>query len=128
MEFTQWCFPGFGQAERKYGPETLILSNMATLTTENLPLLTWFQGILKDFKTESIRKLSNFNFSGQKPCTRIIIILKISYSFFTFFKGQRHNKSSVVTPKKISHGSPRKWKPNFTRIVITQVKFWKSHV
>ena len=34
----------------------------------------------------------------------------------------------VITPKKISHGSPRKWMSNFTRIVKTQVKFWKFHV
>ena len=41
-----------------------------------------------------------------------------------------NNKSqwSVVTPKKLSHEIPRKWRSNFTRIVITQVKFWKFHV
>ena len=50
------------------------------------------------------------------------------HSFFTFFKGWRCNKSSVVTPKKISHGSLRKWMSNFTRIVITHLKFWKFHV
>ena len=30
--------------------------------------------------------------------------------------------------EKISHWSPRKWMSNFTRTVITQVKFWKFHV
>ena len=40
-------------------------------------------------KTESIRKLSNFNFQWQKPCTRIIET--ISPSFFIFLKGYRYN-------------------------------------
>ena len=77
------------------------------------------------FKEESTRKLSNFDFQWTK--TLYQNNLKNIAFFFTFFKGLRCNKSSVVTPKKISHGSPRKWMSNFTRIVITQVKFWKFH-
>ena len=46
-------------------------------------------------------------------------------SFFTLFKGCRYNYISVITPKTISRGSPRKQISNFTRIVKTQVKFWK---
>ena len=52
----------------------------------------------KEFKTESIRKLSNFNFQW----TKILYqndLKKIAF-FFTFFKGLRCNKSSVVTPKE----------------------------
>ena len=40
-------------------------------------------------KTESIRKLSNFNFQWQKSCTTII--QTISHTFFTFFKQYRYN-------------------------------------
>ena len=64
-------------------------------------------------------------FSGQKPCIRII--QTILHSFLHFSRANGCNKSSVVTPKKISQGSPRKWMSNFTRIV-TQEKFWKFHV
>ena len=38
-------------------------------------------------KTEFIRKLI---ISGQKPCTRIILINNTAF-FFTFFKGYRYN-------------------------------------
>ena len=58
------------------------------------------------FKAESTRKLSNFNFQWTK--TLYQNNLKNIAFFFTFFKGLRCNKSSLVTPKKISHGSPRK--------------------
>ena len=51
--------------------------------------------------------------------------LKHIVFFFTFFKGLRCNKSSVVTSKKISNVSSRKWKSNFTRIVKTEVKILK---
>ena len=57
-------------------------------------------------KTESIRKLSKFNFQWTKILYQNN--LKDIAFFFSFFKGQRYNKLSVVTPKKISHGSPRK--------------------
>ena len=43
--------------------------------------------------------------------------------FFTFFKAWRCNKSSVVTPKKISYGNPRKWISNFTKLHLTQEIF-----
>ena len=59
-----------------------------------------------EFKMESTRKLSNFNFQWTK--TLYQNNLKNIAFFFTFFKGLRCNKSSVVTPKKISHGSLRK--------------------
>ena len=45
--------------------------------------------LLRLFKKESIRKSSNFNFSGQKPCTRLIY--KNIAFFFTFFKGYKYN-------------------------------------
>ena len=62
-------------------------------------------------KTESARKLSNFNFQGTK--TLYQNNLKNIAFFFTFFKGLRYNKSSVVTPKKISHGSSEKMNVKF---------------
>ena len=78
-------------------------------------------------KTESTRKLSNFYFQWGK--TLYQNNLTNTAFFFTFFKGLRcNNKSAVETPKKISHGRQRKWMSNFTRIVITQVKFRKFHV
>ena len=71
-------------------------------------------------KMESTRKLSNFYFQWRKTLYQSNLT-NIAF-FFTFFKGLRCNKkSSVVTPKKISHGSQRKWMSNFTRYVITQV-------
>ena len=77
------------------------------------------------FKAKSTRKLSNFNFQWTK--TLYQNNLKNIAFFFAFLKGLTCNKSSLVTRKKISHGSPRKWMSNFTRIVLTQVKFWKFH-
>ena len=78
-------------------------------------------------KTESTRKLSKFNFQWGKTLYQNNLT-NIAF-FFTFFKGLRcNNKSSVVTPKKISQGRQRKWMSNLTRYVITQVKFWKFHV
>ena len=44
-------------------------------------------------------------------------------SFFTLFKGCRYNYISVITPRTISRGSPRRQISNFTRNVKTQVKF-----
>ena len=74
---------------------------------------------------ESTRILTNFDFQR----TKILYHnnLKHVAFFLTFFKGWRCNKSSVVTPKKISYESPRKWMSYFTRIVITHL-FWKFHV
>ena len=78
-------------------------------------------------KTESPRKLSNFNFQWGKTLYQNNLT-NIAF-FFTFFKSLRcNNKSSVVTPKKISQGRQRKWMSNLTRYVITQVNFWKFHV
>ena len=60
----------------------------------------------KDFKTEPIRKLSNFNFQR----TKILYqnnLKHISF-FFTFFESCGCNLLSVITPKTISYGSPRK--------------------
>ena len=68
-------------------------------------------------KTESTRKLSNFYFQWGKTLYQNNLT-NIAF-FFTFFKGLRCNKSSVVTPKKIFHGRQRKWMSNFTRYVIS---------
>ena len=64
-------------------------------------------------------------FSGQKPCNRIIY--RILHSFLQFW-GAKDVFCHLITPKKISHGSPRKCMSHFTRIVKTQVKFWKTMV
>ena len=58
------------------------------------------------FKAKSTRKLSNFNFQWTK--TLYQNNLKNIAFFFAFLKGLTCNKSSLVTRKKISHGSPRK--------------------
>ena len=66
------------------------------------------------FKTESIRKLSNFNFQWTKTLYQDNLN-NIGF-FFTFFKGYRCNiKLSVITPKKISYASPRKQMSIFTK-------------
>ena len=57
-------------------------------------------------KTESNRKLSNFNFHWTKTLYQNNLN-NIAF-FFTFFKGYRCNQLSVITPKKISNESPRK--------------------
>ena len=57
-------------------------------------------------KTESIRKLSNFNFQWTK--TLYQNNLKHIAFFFTFFESYGCNLLSVITPKTISYGSPRK--------------------
>ena len=59
-----------------------------------------------ELKMESIRKLSNFNFHWTK--TMYQNNLNNTAFFFTFFKAYRYNLLSVITPKTISHGSPRK--------------------
>ena len=69
---------------------------------------------------KSTRKLSNFYFQWGKTLYQNNLT-NIAF-FFTFFEGLRCNKkSSVVTPKKISHGRQRKWMSNLTRYVIAQV-------
>ena len=82
------------------------------------------------FKTESIQKLNNFNF----PWTKTFYqnnLNNIAFFFYIIFEGlYRYNKYylSVITPKTISHGNPRKQMTNFRRMVKTQLKFWKFHV
>ena len=66
----------------------------------------------KIIKTESIRKLSNFNFQWTK--TLYQGNLKYIAFFFTFFESYGYNLLSVITPKTISYGSPRKQISNFT--------------
>ena len=55
---------------------------------------------IHNFKTKSIRKLSNFNFQWTK------ILYQNNFNniafFTTFSKGSRRNQLSVITPKKIS--------------------------
>ena len=54
--------------------------------------LQWYdENPYNKIKTESIRKLSSFNF----PCTRIISIKSHSFFFFTFFKGYRCTVNSL---------------------------------
>ena len=53
---------------------------------------------------ESIRKLSNFNFQWTK--TLYQNNSNNMAFFFTFFKGYRYNKLSVMTTKTNSHGRP----------------------
>ena len=53
-------------------------------------------------KTESIKKLSNFNFHWTKTLYQNILSLIAFFLFFTLFKGYRYNQLSVITPKKNS--------------------------
>ena len=85
------------------------------LTIKQNPKLT-----LKDLKTESIRKLSNFNSQWTKPLYQNILSHIIF--FFTLLKGYRCNQLSVITPKTISYGRPRKKISNFTGTEKRQVK------
>ena len=64
-------------------------------------------------KTESIRKLSNFNFQLTK--TLYQNNLKHIVFFFTFFKDYTCNQLCVITPKKICYGGPRKFMSNLTK-------------
>ena len=59
-----------------------------------------------NIKTESIRKLSNFNFQWTKILYQNN--LKHIAFFFTFFESYGCNLLSVITPKTISYGSLRK--------------------
>ena len=75
-----------------------------------LRLLSKLQSyFVTELKTESNRKLSLFNFQW----TKILYQNNIGF-FFYIFQGLK--MESV------------KWMWNFTRIVKTQVKFWKFHV
>ena len=67
-----------------------------------------------DLKTESTRKLNNFDFQWTK--TLYQNNLKRIAFFFRVFKGWRCNQSSVMIPKKISYWSPRKWNAKFHKI------------
>ena len=48
---------------------------------------------------QPLRKLSNFNFSRQTHCTRIIISI-ILHSFLHFLRAIKCNKLDEITPKK----------------------------
>jgi len=61
---------------------------------------------IKSVQTESIRKLRNFNFQWTK--TLYQNNLKHIAFFFTFSESYGCNLLSVITPKTISFGSPRK--------------------
>ena len=61
---------------------------------------------LLHIKTESIRKLSNFNFQWTK--TLYQNNLKYITFFFTLFKSYRCNLLPITAPKTISYLSPRK--------------------
>ena len=54
-------------------------------------------------------------FSGQKPCTTIYSIL---HSFLHFLRA-----IDVITPKKITYGSPRKRMSNFTKLHLLREIF-----
>ena len=64
-------------------------------------------------KRESTGTSSNFDFQWTKILYQSN--LKHIALFLTFFKGIRCNKSSVITPKKTFHESPRKQMSNFTK-------------
>ena len=63
--------------------------------------VSFFKKLSSWFKTESIRKLSNFNFQWTKPLCQNN--LNDIIFFFTFFRGYRCNQLCVITPKKISN-------------------------
>ena len=81
-------------------------STVQSIITDEGETITSNSTIVEKFKTESTRKLSNFNFQ----CTKTLYQndLKNIAFFLKFFKGLRCNKSSVVTPTRIFLGSPRK--------------------
>ena len=72
------------------------------------PVAGWYS-----VKTESIRKLSNFNFQWTKTLFQNISS-HIAF-LFVFFEGYRCYKLSVITPKKICYESSRKKMSNFTK-------------
>ena len=49
-------------------------------------------------------------------------ILHMKFSEFYLCNHNSCNKSSVVTPKKISYGSARKWMSNFTSLALEKCK------
>ena len=52
-----------------------------------------------NINNQRLRKLSNFNFSRQTPCTRIIISI-ILHSFLHLLRAIKCNKLDEITPKK----------------------------
>ena len=70
-------------------------------------------------KTESTRKLSNFNFQWIKPCTRII---SITLYFLTLFEGYKCNKLYEITLKK-----KLSWKPEKTNFKSFKFHKMKSY-
>ena len=77
----------------------------------------WNIYCLCQVKTESIRNLSNFNF--QWPKTLYQNNSKHIAFFFAFFDSYGCNLLSVITPKTICYGSPRKQISNFTKWNLT---------
>ena len=80
---------------------------------------------LTELRTKSTRTLSDFNFQ----CTKTLYQnnLKNITFFFYIFIGQRCNKSSVITPKKISEWKSEKVNVKFHKNChyTCQVKFLK---
>ena len=77
------------------------------------------------FKTESVRKLSNFTFQWTK--TLYQNNFKHTGSFFTLFEGYKCHKLYEITPKKCSYGSGRKQTSKasiFTKWNLTHYKFY----
>ena len=70
------------------------MASCVRLTAENLNcmmmiMVTQLKELGYQFKTKSIRKLSNFNFQWIKPCTRIILFKQYPWPFFKIFKDYR---------------------------------------
>ena len=84
-------------------------------TTENIPLIA-----LEKKSLNIVLVLLSLPLQGCKSWCRQCNLNNIAF-FFTFFK-------SYIDVHVISYGSPREWISNFTRIVKTQVKFWKIRV
>ena len=72
------------------------MASCVPLTAENLNcmmmiMVAQLKVLGYQFKTKSIRKLSNFNFQWIKPCTRIILFKQYPWPFFKIFKDYRRN-------------------------------------
>ena len=74
--------------------------------------------------TESIRKLSNFNFSGQKPCTRIIS--STMHPFLHFLRAINEISYMKQHQRKGCYGRPTRQTSkslNFTKLNLTHDDF-----
>ena len=83
-------------------------------TTENIPLIA-----LEKKSLNIVLVLLSLPLQGCKSWCRQCNLNNIAF-FFTFFKGYRCACNFLWEPKKMNI--------KFTRIVKTQVKFWKLHV